>query len=321
MPSRPGRQRFLALIVLGAALLAPLVPASEPPLTDEDVVRLVMQSSSEAKIIAIIETSEVDFDLSDEMVDEMLLAGVTPKILAAMRTRQRLVSAAAAADDSPDAPHPSVVAPAFRLVLNRSDAADDDKEVEEAPASIVMLNQVDTRLIESLQLRTPEPMLTDLAVVLLCRTPDHVPDHWRSQTPLGRDFVTTPRHRMLHFHSGATATPVSKARERLSKLAKVPGEWSAMPKLAILELEVPTEIVTELDLEIEHDLTLGIAMEIGGRFFLVTSDDKDAVVVHAGAPLELDATLRSRGKGARSLSVKFLESRPPAATEAEATSP
>lgn len=290
---------FLLLLIFHLALFAPTVVAEDTALTDVDVVRLVMQSNSEAKIIQIIQSSEVDFDLSDEMVDELRLAGVTPKILKAMIERQAEL-AATADSESAGAGDEAAPSPSFRLNLNREAAAAADD-----PPTLVMINLIDARLIEALQLRTPEPMITDLAVVLLCRTADHVPDHWRSQTPLGRDFVTTPRHRMLHFHSGAETTPVSKARERLSKLAKVPGEWSSMPKLAILELPVPAELGAELERGIEHDLSVGIAAEIGGRFFLLASDDRDAVVIGPEGTTEFDAILLSEGKGARKLRAQF----------------
>ena len=85
-----------------------------------------------------------------------------------------------------------------------------------------------------------------LAVVLLCRTATHVPDHWRNQTPLGRDFSSVPRHRLLAFLAGARKTKAGKIRQSLSKLALSPGERESTPELAVLELEIPETVTPSL---------------------------------------------------------------------------
>ena len=78
------RLQSAALILI---LLAGVAHAGEKLLTDEDIVRRVITGEPHERIISLIRESAVDFDLSDEMVEEMKLAGVPERIVQVMRER------------------------------------------------------------------------------------------------------------------------------------------------------------------------------------------------------------------------------------------
>ena len=82
----------------------------------------------------------------------------------------------------------------------------------------------------------------DVAVFLACSSPEHVPDLWRSKTPLGRDMVSVQRHEMLAFVAGDT--PAGKP-----------------PRLTL-----PGRIEADVDDTEPHDLILGVAARIGDRW-------------------------------------------------------
>ena len=174
---------------------------------------------------------------------------------------------------------------------------------------LTLRDTVDPPTVEALQLRPEEQQITDLAIVLACRTADHVPDHWRSQTPLGRDFRFTPRHRLLAFIGGADRTAAGKTQQMLSKVGKVPGEWDSLPEVGILELPVPEAIEVELETAVAHDLTLGVAVQIGDRYLMVASDGLDGLVVDEDGS-EVVAELASTKKTPAGLSARFVGGKP-----------
>lgn len=284
---------FLAALLIGIAA----GPAAQTaPLTDEDVVRLFVRGMPADELIRHIDSSDVDFDLSDEMLEELRIAGIPEVILDAMIGRQ------AAMHPVPTAAEITVESGASRLVVRLNPAWEPKKD---APLPrLRTLDAVDARLSESLGLRTGDLTIADLGIALLCRTADHVPDHWRSQSPLGRDF-NAPRHRMLVFVSGATAEPAGKFRNMLSKLAKVPGEWDSMPDLQMLTLEVPERLAVELDPGVAHDLTLGITIRVGERNYLTLADEFDGVVLAEAGDTTLLADLRAGGKNPLKARVEF----------------
>ena len=89
---------------------------------------------------------------------------------------------------------------------------------------------------------TEQREVKDVAVFLACSSPEHVPDLWRSKTPLGRDMVSVPRHEMLAFVAGDT--PAGKA-----------------PRLTL-----PERLEADVDETEPHDLILGVAARIGDRW-------------------------------------------------------
>jgi hypothetical protein len=268
-------------IILSAVIfLALLAVDSGEAMTDEDVVRLFVSGSSTEEIIGIIENSEVDFDLSNEMIDELRAAGLPQELIQAMIDRQGVVPE----ESPPDAQEPA--GPSLRIEI--------------APGKpLRLLDVIDAGTREHLRLRDPESRLTDLAIFLACLTQDHVPDHWRGKSPLGRDFINMPRHRMLYFGSGAVATELGKLK-RLT-VSSLPGDG---PLQAMLELELPSAIEVELAAGVAHDLMLGVALQAEEKYHLIASDDWKGLVLE-----EEDVTSSAAvrvGKDRRLASVRVL---------------
>jgi hypothetical protein len=121
VPAQAGRGAIAALAVAAIAVLAllavtagllPVEAAAPRPLTNEDIVRLVMHGTPEKTILHEIETRPVEFDLAPGVVEELARVGVSPTLIEAMRRRQAELSGPAgapgpgAADSPPGAPRP-----------------------------------------------------------------------------------------------------------------------------------------------------------------------------------------------------------------------
>lgn len=274
----------LLLAVAGAALPA------RPMLTDEDVVRMVVSGMPEAEIVRRIEAARVEFDLGDEMVDELALAGVSPALLEAMRRRQAELHADPAATETPPEAD-ATAATGLRIRLNP-----EWKRTLESPRPELRLREVIAPdAAERLKLRDGT-RFTDLAIVLACLTADHVPDHWRSQSPLGRDFVSMPRHRLLAFIPGAT--PVEAGRSRRGG------------KAAILRLEIPAAIEAVAKPGVAHDLLLGVAARAGERYLLLARATRSGVVPGDGVTELLAALSGGKSMAPGTFSVRFVEGGP-----------
>ena len=80
MIRRPGSSRWapagIALLLLLNAAGADEHPPSSQPLTNEDIVRLVINGTEERVILEEISARPVDFDLDEEVVVELRLVGV-----------------------------------------------------------------------------------------------------------------------------------------------------------------------------------------------------------------------------------------------------
>lgn len=255
MTARATLALLLTLAALAAAAAAPAGdPSAATPMTDEDVVRMFAAGSSVEAILDAIRERPGHYDLSDEMVIELRRAGIPDSVIAAMRARQPAPPVAPEADR----PRRGSVRVAVRFhgarTLHVPDYADED-------------------LKDRLSLPKDVPMraVKDLAVYVACTTPEHAPDLWRSKTPLGRDMVATPRHRMLAFVAGDT--PEGKS-----------------PKLA-----VPRSVDVDLDDVEPHDLVAGIAARIGDRWYTIALSKPVKVAVDKGAP-SLEAHVR-KGAG------------------------
>ena len=224
--------RWLALALL-AALAAPLPALSQappPPLTNEDVVRMVSSGRPEAEILRIIAASQVDFELDREMTLELRRVGVTEKILAAMRERQ-----AEAGVRPPDAgPPPSAPAPQGTLGITFLPAEDSGKK---EAASFQTVRKIPRWAMQRMGMEE-KAEVEDLALFVACTTPDHVPDHWQDRTMV-REFA---RHEMLLFHRG-------------SRPDKAKG-------FEVLTLDLPPSLSVELPAG-THRLAVGVAMKVG----------------------------------------------------------
>ena len=130
--------------------------------------------------------------------------------------------------------------------------------------------------------------MTNLAILLACRTADHVPDHWRSKSPVGRDFLSMPRHRLLAFVAGAGPGEADESDEEQQ----------------ILELRVPETIEVDLEPGVAHDLTLGVAVEIEGRYYLAVADEWDGLILDGKRDLAAEVV---GGPRRQRIEVHFLE--------------
>ena len=222
--------RSIVLILLLVALPC----GAAEPLTDENVVRMVITGVAHDRITDRIRESVVAFDLSDEMVDEMKLAGVPDRIIQAMRERQLELNPPPEPETEESA-HPALPALVVHLEFGNQPVL--PKEIPEA-----MAEQAGIPADEASR------RITAAALFVACTSPTHVPDHWRGKTPLGRDFVSAPRHRMLVFQ---------------------PAFEPAGDRSAPVTLILPESIRLELESGEPHDLVFGLALEAGERYLAV----------------------------------------------------
>ncbi len=246
-------------------LLAVPAFSGEKPLTDEEIVRRVITGESHDGIIALIKTGKTDFDLSDEMVEEMKLAGVPERIVQAMRERH--------------------------LELNRP--PEPETEEYEVPSPHALIIHLKFKKQPVLPKQVPEPLaeragipldeesrrITGAALFVVCTSPTHVPDHWRGKSPLRRDFVFTPRHRMLVFE---------------------PAFEAGGDKPAPVKLTLPDSIRLELDPDEPHDLVFGLAVEAGERYLALFQRGLGNVTVEEG---DIHKAVSIAQTGARTLDV------------------
>lgn len=259
----------ILVAVLCVALAWPL--AAEEPMRDEDVVRMVIQGVPQADIVAEIRSRVTAFDLSDEMVDELKIAGVPAGVIAEMRRRQAEIDGPApdevveVPDPEAEYERPPVLTLGITVRVGGKDVPDGEPAVLEFPtaASDVVGN--------SLEL-DPAPdarAIGSAATYVMCTTSTHVPDHWRRESSLGRDFLTVPRHRLLSFQPDAT----------------IAGEGGD----ARLRAAVPESIELSLETEVTHMLQVGVALEIGGRYYggLIVSEPREFVLAPEGGDVVL----------------------------------
>jgi hypothetical protein len=230
------RPRIAALLFVVGALTGVASAGSgtaADPLRDEDVVRAWVAGKPTAELVDWIRGSEVAFDLSDEMVSELRQAGLPESVLQAMLATQ---APSDATQDPPLAVEPDGV-PTLTVRLNP-----DWQPTEKEPRPVLRLPAtIHPQARESLGLREDAVSFTDLAVFLICRSGSHVPDHWRMHSPLGRDFRSAPRHKMLAFAPGAEVMEAGDAERLLSRPGLVPGKRDPADQ-RILELELPPEL-------------------------------------------------------------------------------
>jgi hypothetical protein len=257
------------------------------------VVRLFVSGTGVDQIIERIEESETAFDLSDDMLYELRAAGLPAELIEAMIARQAELDEANAPDEPPGIVDEPTAGSALRIRINPSADGAERKPLR-------LLDLIDDETHDQLRLRTTDPSFTDMAIFVACRTQDHVPNQWRGKSPLGRDYISTKRHRMLYFHPGAGMVELSSWK-KLIKLYRRPDGSAPM----VLELELPAEIAVDLEPGIAHDLTLGVALRTEERYYLIAFDELDGLVLQEGHRV-MDAEVRSgRDLLRSSLKVRF----------------
>jgi hypothetical protein len=190
----------IVLLILLTTAAAAEQPPSSRPLTNEDIVRLVVNGTEERVILEEIATRPVDFDLDEEVVVELRLVGVDDRLIEAMRVRQRDMPGMAGGDEAvPGAPDPARPVAHVVVVLGGDQAVDDQDDA--TPFAIKALPE---------GVKRPPGMevgrVSDLALAVLCRTPDHVPDHWEIRSPI----EGAPRHGVLFFRAASRPDKVKK---------------------------------------------------------------------------------------------------------------
>lgn len=196
-PPRKAAAPFVMALLFALQAAALRHAAASPataPLTNEDVVRMIMTGTPESGILAAIEARPADFDLSIEMIHELREAGVSERVLDAMRRRQAAMPRA----EPPPLPVPPVQ-PTGTLRLEFA-AGDGGGPLSERSAIALK------KLPRGMPRRGGEEVgaMSDMALAVLCTTADHVPDHWDARTPL----QGAPRHELLQFLPGSAAAKV-----------------------------------------------------------------------------------------------------------------
>jgi hypothetical protein len=252
-------RNLVSLALLLTALLAAypaLAESDEPPLHNEDVVMMLVGGENPARVIDVIRARVTEFDLSDEMMTELGLAGVPAEVVRAMRERQAEIDGPAEPvvdEGEPTAPAESESG--FRVTIEDADVPEDDRT--EGTFMVVLPALLTGPAAARLELPEDEASRTiaRAAIAIACVEPRHAPDHWRAESPLGRDFFFTPRHKLVRFEVGTTSTPDPVESERPT-----------------IEVTFPTTIEGPLDGP-EHRLLIGLAVEVGDRWYLIRSID------------------------------------------------
>ena len=250
--------------------------AGDSPLTDENIVRLVITGVSHDRIIEQIRSSETDFDLSDEMVEEMKLVGVPKRIIQAMRDRHLELNPPAASLPDEVAP-PALPALVVHLEFKKQPVLPKALPEEVAKQAGIPVDDAGRRI-------------TAAALFAACTSPTHVPDHWRSKSPLGRDFVFTPRHRVLLFQP-----------------AFEPG---GDKEHAFLKLVLPESVRLDLESGEAHNLVFGLAVEAGGRYLAVFQLKLENLILEEG-DIHRAVSVVQPLTGILDVTIKQIEYRPP----------
>ncbi len=210
----PQAARILALLALlsllngtglqparGAPWLAAEAPVPPAAITNEDVVRMVMAGEPVEEILGRIESSPVRFDVSPDVLAELRRAGVPEKVIQAMILRARAVAAPPGAPAEEREDH-GWIEIAF------------EEDPGEPPAASTIVLPEKAELPD--RGKGPEPL--ELAFIVVCTDPTHVPGFWRGLSPAPDVFR---RHRVLFFREG-TAPLDSEPGRKLVYLAHPP---------------------------------------------------------------------------------------------------
>lgn len=264
-----------ASLAIAATLLAFAGPAGGP-MTEEDVVRMYVAGRSADEIVREIERREPGYELSPEMLDELRNVKLPERVIEAMLRRQADAEQTEAPMEQPEVLD-AVSRSSLRLHLNPTH--------DWGPVTVGVRARIDPQVAAEWELgNAPEDRaFADIALFLVCHTADHVPDQWRLKSPLGRDFRSMMRHKLLEFVAGARGEDVEGGGRRV-------------------KLELPPELEIALEPGVVHDLALGLALQVGGRYYAVASDTWPGVVIGEDG---LDLSARVTGRSLRTLKVRF----------------
>jgi hypothetical protein len=265
MRRRPAAARWstaaIACILLLHAAGADDRPPASQPLTNEDIVRLVVNGTAERVILEEIAARPVDFDLEEEIVVELRLVGVNDRLIEAMRQRQRDMSGPIGEDESLPGSADGGRPVGFVVVAMSGDGEDDGS----APFAIKALPP-GVKRAPGMEVGR----VSDLALAVLCRTPDHVPDHW----DIGSPIEQAPRHGVVFFQPASrpdkvkdfevlrlaltTTPPIELAAGRHALIVALVGRSAGSGSWQLLASDPVT-------VEIEPGLTLHIPLAASSR--------------------------------------------------------
>ncbi len=235
--------RVLAIVAAACAFVLLARAAPETPLTNEDIVRMVAAGTGERDILLTIASRPEAFDLSDDMIDELKTAGVSSAIVTAMKRRHAELS-----PSPPPAPPDDTRKAPVVVTLNAGTSGSRTLKLPKWADEDVMARF-------SLPKENDQRAVGDIAVFVACVTAEHVPDLWRSKSPLGRDMTGLMRHEMLAF---------------------VPGET---PSGTDPRLVLPEKLEARVEAGDSHDLVLGVAARIGDHWIQIAASKPAKVAV------------------------------------------
>jgi hypothetical protein len=253
---------LVSLALVSAASGLPPEDAGAPAITNQDVVRMVSSGMPEERILARIRESSAAYDLSPDMIDELKLAGVSETILGAMRERARKVEGAGPASSGKDTGRdPGPPAKGWIEIV-----FDDDPSLQPAENSVAAPAEIPDP-------NSKIPGKVELAFVVICTHPVHVPDHWDAASPLG---PAIGRHQVLFFEP-STAQTVPKKKERVFAYLRHPASW---------------RIEAEAD---EHRGVVGVAARIGsiGPYALIAGAPYEKLIVGQGLATRIEVRMRA----------------------------
>lgn len=289
------KQASPTLTVIAALLVVLTAAPAGEPMHDEDVVRMFVTGATEDEIIAKIRSSETDFDLSDEMLAEMRIAGLPEGVLQAMIDRQREQAGGPEEDAAAEEATVLQDAPVTARVVFLPEVHIDDAGGKRKAPFLRFPARATPGMVKTFELGTGEEdiAVTSAAYFVACTTAEHVPDHWRNKSPIGRDFIRMPRHRMLSFHPDfelLAPPPEEEAAGEAVEEAEKPDEPAKQKKRkkkdrgqdqpqepaggggkkhGKIRLQLPESLSVELQPGVRHDLLIGVAVEIGGRYYMI----------------------------------------------------
>jgi len=288
------------LLLITAAALAGSEQVAGKPLQLEDVVRLHVAGTAAQELIETIRASDVEFELSPEMLEELRRTGLPEPVLEAMIGRQREMAAT-----EPECTR------RLQVLLNPGVTKAKQRRIR-------VDDEVDPLLALDWELgNAPDQRrFVDVAIFLACRSSTHVPDGWRGASPMGVDPRPIARHRILAFAPGAhwsktgflrrfgivptLGTRYTNRGEQVVGGASLGGVGKGRGALV---LEIPPVIEAELECGVEHDLSLGIALQVKDGYYVWRVSELDGVVVD-DAPRTLEARITG-GSRLDALDVEF----------------
>jgi len=296
------RRTALFLFTILISLSVSALETANDPLTTEAVVKLWVSGTPMAEIIARIEAGDAEFDLPPEIVEELTVVGLPVELLRAMQARQ--VTVERDAEAAREAAF--VTGERFGFRLNPG-------QKKSAKRQLVIHDEVSIPLLHQWRL-DPGVHFEDVALFVACSTADHVPDHWRSKTPLYWKSSQMPRHRMLVMRDGASWAESTLLTRIGIASPDVPTNEDGTPApvnrpvgvggAGLLVLGLPPALETTLVPGVAHDLHLGIALKVDGRLYPWTFSTLNGVVLEGG-PLELDATIRGLKSRLEAIEIRF----------------